>query len=235
MKNANLGDRARLTTLIALAIGAQFLFFTASASTAQAQQREADISFDGLKLVENSKVAKAYIDPEADFSVYKRVKILAPYVAFRSHWKRDQNRERPHRLKSSDIERIKRDVAALFDKVFKEELEAHDGYQVVEVIGDDVLLLRPAIIDVDISTPDTLDSERGHTYSTSTGAATLYIELFDSVSGQIIGRASDRQNIRKSAGSIAWTNRATNTADGRRLFRSWAGLLRNFLDQHYKQ
>ena len=40
-------------------------------------------SFDGLVPVEHSKLAKAFIDPDADFSVYKRVKILKPFVSFR--------------------------------------------------------------------------------------------------------------------------------------------------------
>jgi hypothetical protein len=70
------------------------------------------------------------------------------------------------------------------------------------------------------------------TFTASTGAATLYLELFDSISGQIIGRAADRQAIRNT-GTVNWTNRVTNTADARRMFGRWADLLRSFLDSHY--
>jgi hypothetical protein len=191
------------------------------------------ISFDGLVPVEDSKVGKAYIDPNADFSIYKRVKILDPLVSFRKNWQRDQNRARHRRVTSTEMERIKRDVAQLFEEVFGEALAANDGFEIVDEVGEDVLLVRPAIIDLDISAPDTLNPGRGRVYTTTAGAATLYIELFDSTTSAIIGRAVDRRSIRSNAGGIAWNNRATNTADARRLFRGWADLLRNFLDRHY--
>jgi len=194
----------------------------------------ADIRFDDLVPIPDAKMAMAAIDPDADFSVFKRVALLDPLVAFRSNWQRDQNRSRARNVRASDMEKIKADVAALFKQVFIEQLEANGGYEVVEVTGDDVLLIRPAIVDLDISAPDTGTSGRTRTYTTSAGAATLYMELFDSVSGDIIGRAADRKSIRGSAGRVTWTNSVTNTADARRMFRGWADQLRGFLDAHYR-
>jgi len=133
------------------------------------------------------------------------------------------------------MERIKADVASLFKQVFTERLEADDGFEVVKEADYDVLLLRPAIIDLDISSPDTRNSGRSRSFSASTGAATLYIELFDSVSGKIIGRAADRQAARSTRGTVQWSNRVTNTAEARRIFRDWADLLRGFLDKHYSK
>jgi hypothetical protein len=78
-----------------------------------------------------------------------------------------------------------------------------------------------------------MSAERSRTFTASAGAATLYIELFDSVSGAIIGRAADRQAVRNAAGSVSWSNRVTNTAEARCMFGRWADLLRNFLDTHY--
>ncbi|MDH3789981.1 MAG: hypothetical protein OES53_15580, partial [Xanthomonadales bacterium] len=40
--------------------------------------------FENLAPVEDAKVGMAYIDPDADFSVFKRFMILEPHVAFRS-------------------------------------------------------------------------------------------------------------------------------------------------------
>ena len=74
------------------------------------------------------------------------------------------------------MERIKADVAKLFNEVFKERLEMNDGYKVVGEAGEDVLLLRPAIIDLDITAPDVPSGGRTRTYTSTTGAATLYIE-----------------------------------------------------------
>ncbi len=227
---------ARLAAATAIVIPALFI---ASASIALAQEDDegiyddAEISFDGLVRIEASNVAAAYIDPEADFSVFQRVAILDPFVTFRSNWQRDVNRSRSRgRIRASDMERIKADVASLFKEVFTERLEADDGIEVVVFADYDVLLLRPAIIDLDITAPDMRTAGRSRTYIASAGAATLYIELFDSLSGNIIGRAIDRRASR-IPGRAAWAGRVTNTAEARRMFRGWADILRDFLEQHY--
>jgi hypothetical protein len=192
-----------------------------------------DITFDNLVPVKDPTVSMAFIDPDADFSVFKRVAILEPFVAFRSNWQRDQNRGRSRNINARDMERIKADVATLFERVFTERLEAA-GYEVVDGANEDVLLLRPAIIDLDVTAPDTRTAGRSRTFTASTGAATLYIQLFDSVSGDIIGRAADRQAARRAGGAVNWSNSVTNTADARRMMGGWADSLVGFLDAHYK-
>jgi hypothetical protein len=192
-----------------------------------------NIAFDDLVPVEDPKVAMAYINPEADFSVFKRVAIMEPFVAFRSNWQRDQNRSSTRNISTRDMERIKADVATLFERVFSERLEAA-GYAVVDVMGDDVLLLRPAIIDLDVTAPDTMAAGRTRTFTASTGAATLYIELFDSVTGDILGRAADRQSVRNAGGRISWSNSVSNMADANRMIGRWADRLVGFLQNQYK-
>ena len=204
-----------------------------STSAALADDATSEL-FDNLVPIKDAQAAMAYIDPNADFSVFKRVMILEPFVAFRSNWQRDQNRERGrNRVSTRDMERIKTDTANLLRDVFIEQLQADGGFEIVEEGGDDVLLIRPAIIDLDITAPDTMTAGRNRTFTSSSGAATIYIELFDSVSGQIIGRAADRQAVRSSGGGVSWSNRITNSSDARRMFRGWADALRVFLDQHY--
>ena len=202
------------------------------AGTANAQEETEDISFAGLNRVDTDRVAAAYIDPEADFSVFQRVAILDPLVAFRSNWQRDQNRSRSRNVSASDMERIKADVAAIFKEVFTERL-TEGGYDIVDVADYDVLVLRPAIIDLDITAADTRSAGRSRTYTASAGAATLYLELFDAVSSDIIGRAIDRRGARRGGGMASWSNRVTNTAEARRMFGRWADILVNFLDQYY--
>jgi Protein of unknown function (DUF3313) len=217
------------TLLAGLALA--FLAGLVPATTALAEE-QASARFDGLVPVKDARVAMAYIDPDADFSAFSKVMILEPFVAFRSNWQRDQNRSRSRNVRTSDMERIKADVASMFRDVFIEQLQADHGLEVVNEPGEDVLLLRPAIIDLDISAPDTRSSGRSRTYSASAGAATLYMELFDSMSGDIIGRAADRR-VARQGGMMTWNNRVTNSAEARRMFRRWADKLREFLDQHY--
>ena len=219
---------------IALLLSSLLLAVAPSALAAEEKAgAEPERSFDNLVAVEDATVNMAYIDPDADFSVFKRVAILEPYVAFRSNWQRDQNRSRSRNISARDMERIKTDVATLFERVFTERLEAA-GYEVVDMANEDVLLLRAAIIDLDITAPDTRTSGRSRTFTASTGAATLYIQLFDSLSGDIIGRAADRQAVRRASGTINWSNSVTNSADARRLIGGWADNLVGFLDAHYK-
>jgi len=197
-----------------------------------AQEDDAESTWDGLVAIEDSNAASAFIDPEADFSVFRRVSVLEPHVAFRSNWQRDQNRSRSRNVRASDVERIKEDVARLFMDVFVERLEAA-GYDVVNFADEDVLVVRPAIIDLDITAPDVRSAGRSRTYTANTGAATLFVELFDSLSSDLIGRAVDRRAAGRRGGFATQSNRVTNRADARREFRVWADKLIEFLDQHY--
>ena len=198
----------------------------------EAEGAEAERTYDNLVPVEGARVGMAYVDPEADFSVFERVALLEPYVAFRSNWQRDQNRSRSRNISSRDMDRIKEDVATLFERVFVERLEAA-GYPVVENAAEDVLILRPAIINLDVTAPDLRTAGRSRTFTTSTGSATLYIELFDGLSGAKIGRAADSRQIRNSGATISWSNSVTNRADAQRMFGRWADTLVKFLDDHY--
>lgn len=59
---------------------------------------------------------------------------------------------------------MKEDVAGIFADVFTEQLEAA-GFEVVNYADEDVLILRPAVIDLDISAPDVQRSGRSRTYT----------------------------------------------------------------------
>ena len=226
---ASASNPIRVLTTIMVTLALAF-----AASPAALAEDSTTNLFENLVPVEDAAVGMAYIDPEADFSEFKRVKMLDTFVAFRSNWQRDQRRgSRRNRVSSNDMDRIKRDVSTMFNEVFVAQLEADDGFEITDETGDDVLLIRAAIIDLDITAPDTMSAGRSRTFAASTGAATLYIELFDSVSGQIIGRAADRQAVRSAGGNVSWSNRVTNSADARRMFRGWADTLRGFLDSHY--
>jgi hypothetical protein len=222
-----------IKAVLALLLSSILVAVVPAAMAEDKAAEEPERTFDNLVAVEDPAVAMAYIDPDADFSVFKRVAILETFVAFRSNWQRDQNRSRSRNISARDMERIKEDVATLFERVFTERLE-DAGYEVVEVTGEDVLILRPAIIDLDITAPDTRSAGRSRTFTASTGAATLYIQLFDSMSGDIIGRAADRRSARSGGGHLSWSNSVTNSADAQRMLGRWADKLIEFLDAHYK-
>ena len=189
---------------------------------------------ESLVPVEAANAAMAFIDPNADFGIFKRIALLAPPVAFRANWRRDQNRATANRVSAKDMERMKSDVAALFERVFTDRLESA-GFEVVDGAAEDVLLVRAAIIDLDVTAPDPMTAGRSRTFTTSAGSATLYMELYDSLSGDIIGRAADRRTVRQAKGRLSWTNSVTNKGDAQRMMRRWADQLIAFLKSHYSE
>lgn len=222
---------SRVLQTVVLGLGICLLALGAQRAAAQQQ----DTTFDNLVRVEGAQAAAAFIDPNADFSVYTHVKILEPYVAFRANWQRDQRRTNPaNRVSASDMDRIRAAVGGLLTDVLIEALEANDGYTIVDEPGEHVLVLRPAIIDLDVTAPDNRGAGRSNSFSATAGAATLYIELFDGATGKIIGRAIDRRIASRPGGQMRWSNSVTNTTEARRMFRIWADRLREFLDSHYR-
>jgi len=190
---------------------------------------------DGLVLQSDSKVARAYLDPNADFSVYEKIMILDCHVAFRKNWQRDQRRSGSGRAaRNEQMEKIKTDVARLFREVFSEKLAQDGGYAIVDTAGEDVLLVRPAILDLDINVPDNRGTGRSTVYTSTSGAATLLIELYDSETGDILARAADRKTARSPSGHMTWTTTASNRSNARRVLGRWADLLRERLDEFHR-
>jgi len=182
------------------------------------------VTHDGLHRVAESRMQNAFLKPDVDFSQYSRLLILDCYVAFRRNWRASQSG-----VTRRDMENIKQTLADEFRSVFVAELE-RGGYPIVEEADDDVLIVRPAIIDLNIVAPDRMSAQRSRSIAASAGSMTLFVELFDSVSGEILARASDRDTSRLSGG-IQWTNRGTNLREARRMLTRWAGLLVRKLDE----
>ena len=108
------------------------------------------------------------------------------------------------------------------------------GYAFVKESGDNVMILRPALIDLQITAPDIKTAGRSQTYVASAGAATLFLELYDSVSGEILARLVDRRNM-QDYGHARWATSVSNRADANRLFTRWASLLRAGMDEQRKE
>lgn len=208
------------------------LFGTAGAALAQKQELP-EVTEDGLHRVPDSKLAVVYAEPEADLSQYTRVKLMDAYVAFKKNWARDQRSRSVDRLSVTprDVEKIKDTLAREFHEVFRQTLE-DGGYAVVDETGEDVLLVRPAIINLDVTAPDTMRAGRNTTYTSSAGEMTLYIELYDSVTGDMIAKALDRKMDNPSrSGFYTWANSVTNKAAATRILNGWAKILLDALNE----
>lgn len=210
-----------------------FLITILVASPVLAKKNLPEINEDGMKLVKNTRMTTIYADPDADLGIYKKIMLQDASVAFKKNWQRDQNRQSAYSMafmvKDSDVERIKKDVSTLFKELFTKELQ-DGGYVLVDAPGEDVLMVKPAIINLDVVAPDVRAAGRTQSYSESAGEMTLVLELYDSQTNALIVKARDRKRDYKN-GYFEWRNSVSNRADARRMMSAWAKTFRESLDE----
>jgi hypothetical protein len=202
-----------------------------SVPVVQAKDAPPQVTEDGLQLVKSTKTRLVYMKPGATFSQYDRVAILDCYVEFEKDWQKDYNASRvglEGRVSDKDVERIKTDLAAEFKKVFVDELQNKGGYQIADVVAADVLILRPALLNVEVNAPDLMTADLGSTIVRSAGQMTLYLELWDPSTKTILARVEDAQADEQAFAQRA--NRVTNKAAADRILQEWAEELRKRLD-----
>jgi Protein of unknown function (DUF3313) len=189
-----------------------------------------EVSVEGLQLVHGTKMAVVYAKPGADLSQYNRIYLVEPQVAFRKDWLKTQNSIPNQTVTTEDMQRIKTELAALFVEVFRQELQNNGGYVLVDGAADDVLIVRPAIIDLDVFSPDIPGTAGTRSAIASVGTMTLYMELMDSVTGDLLVKAYDNKYDRTRT-HIQMQNRKRNEAAARDMLGAWAELLRLALDE----
>lgn len=199
-------------------------------TSAWAKKDLPEVSSDGLHLVKHAKVKVAYAKPGTSLENYSRVKILDCFVQFRKNWERDYNLNEvglQGRVRDKDADEIKTRLAAEFMKVFTKVL-TKAGHEVVDVTGPDVLLLRPAIINLDVTAPDIPTAGFRQTYVASAGQMTLYMEMYDSATSTLLARVIDPE-AGGNGGIAMAANRMTNMAEAERILNRWAKLLSDHL------
>lgn len=206
------------------------LFAVTGAAPVAAADDAPELSFEGLELVEKTRQREFYADPEADWSAYTQIMLDPATVAFRKNWQRDQNRNQPFKVDARDMERIKSDLSELFGEVFAAELSGDGGYQLTTEAGDNVMRITPHIVDLDVYAPDTATPARTMQYSESAGRMTLKLEIFDSVTGDLVASFRDRQEDPR-LGWMEWRTRVSNRQDAQRMLQRWATRLRESLDE----
>ena len=180
-------------------------------------------TWDGLVEVKPKRIDAGYLLPGADFRPYKKVMMDPVEVAFKKDWMKDYNRDTAtlsQRLTEEDLAKIAQEARKNFEEVFTETYR-NSGLEVVTAPGPDVLRLRPGVMDLYISAPDNMTSGRSRTYTTESGEALLFLEVRDSTTGALLARGLDRRNTRYT-GRVQVSNRVTNLADFRTLFKQWA-------------
>lgn len=206
------------------------LILSVTAIAGMAKNNPPETSIEGLTLVEKDRRGEIYADSDIDWGIYSQIQLERATVAFRKRWKRDQNRYDPFKVKDRDVDAIKSGLSDLFDEVFTEELSSSGGYTMTDTSNENVMTIKPQIVDLDIYAPDTMRAGRSMSYTEQAGRMTLVLEIYDSVSGALIAKASHRQDAPRY-GYAQWTTSVSNKAEARRMLQKWATALRTRLDE----
>ena len=195
----------------------------------QAAQDVPETTPEGMKLIKQTKSRIVYAMPGASLEPYTKVLLVDCAVAFRKDWKRDHNRSASFELRvdDRDMERIKNDLSAEFKEVFTKVL-TDAGHEVVDHTGPDVLVVRPAIVNLDVTAPDVNAPGITHTIVRSAGEMTLYMELYDSMTSAIIAEVMDAKAADRGGLAMEAT-KMHNKMEADRILREWAKELEGHL------
>lgn len=192
---------------------------------------DAQVSYDGLHLVNNSNLEQVWVDPDINFARYNKIMPGGSAFQFRAVKKTPTSTSQRRNLDGefwiNDADRKK--LVDEVNSVFDEELEKMTRFEFTDTKGEDVLIIRGGLHDIVSNVPPDLTG-RGEIYLSSVGEATLIIEGVDSMSGEVIFRAIERRAAQRPGGDGMVSNTVTTWAEVRRLARRWATTLREGLD-----
>jgi hypothetical protein len=173
-------------------------------------------SFDGLKLVEAGDFDAVYVKPNVNFKIFDKIMLIPGEVSFKQNWALEHRSE----VSQVEISSIRHHLSDLISESFKISLSKQSKFQVVNDAGLGVLLLKPSIIKLDVHSPGVESADKIRKFIKSAGEASLYLEVYDSVSGAILARIIDRQ-IDNESEFFMWPSRETNTADAKKMINQW--------------
>lgn len=193
---------------------------------------DAEVTYDGLYKIENSAADEAWAMPNVDLSGYSKIMLQGVGIEYRPGGESgklfsSRSSGGPYEVTEEQKARFQSAVK----EVFTEEIARSKKFVLVDEPGPDVLLVRGGLFDVVSYVPPEAVG-RVDVYLSDVGAATLVLEIRDSVTDAILIRAVDRRaaDTRDGGGMMMPSNRVSNTAEVKRLIRRWASKLRDRLD-----
>jgi hypothetical protein len=216
------------------------LFLVVACATTSPPQlqtgNEAEVTFDGLKRVDNTIMDSVWARPDIDLRGINKVMFVPIGVSYRDVEPSDPTTALRRSTRSRETElrefRLDEETKALFEAeigaVFAEEVSASKVYTVVEEPGPDVISVGVALLDVVSRVPPQAQTQP-RVFIEMVGEATLVLEIRGSMSNAVYVRAVDRRAAAQQSQMIE-SNRVTNAAEIRRLGRHWGQITREGLE-----
>jgi hypothetical protein len=191
---------------------------TAGCSASRGPEEMTD---DGLVRVASRRVAGVYRLPGASFVQYRRILLEPPTVSFTPEWQKNHAE-----VSAAEILRIRTEAAKLFRDEFSRELFDRGPYEFTDELAPDVLVVNPAIEDLDIPAPETSVSPGERAYTTGPVKMKVTGDLRDAATGRLVGRLTIFEgNERYPFDELRLANRATNAHEQRIAYAKWSRIL----------
>ncbi len=187
---------------------------------------DAEVTYDGLHRVDNSKSQVVYIKPDIDLSRYDKLLLEGLGIQYRPV--DPQNRYDRNAEEFPLTESQKENIRIAVTEAILEELGKSRYFTIVDKPGRDVLRIRLGLSDVVSRVPPRNHSSESF-YLTNLGGALLVMEYSDSRTNEVLARVADRQEIEPAV--MTESNAVTNRSEVKRLIRTWGVRIRDGLDE----
>jgi hypothetical protein len=193
------------------------------------QDPNAEMSFDGLVRVDNSRMDNAWMKRDLNIKNYNKILPVNAGIEFRAVKPASKMATRDSSTNEFPLNLDQKTrVADIIIEVFQSELAKFEHFTITDQPAPDALMIVGKLIDVVSHVPPE-STDNTKIYLSNLGEATLVMEIRDSQSGEILARAVDRRAA--YTGMIAENNVVTNISELRTFSRHWARLIRKRLDE----
>jgi hypothetical protein len=177
---------------------------------------------DGLVRVPARSIAGVYRAPGASFVQYRRIMLEPPSISFVRDWQKNH----PDLYPAENL-RIVREAAALFREEFMRELINRGPYELTDELAVDVLIVNPAIEDLDVPS---LAEDGSRTYTPGPAMLKVTGELRDAATGALVGRLTTFESDENYGfGKVRAADRAKNAHEQRIAYGRWSRILNEAL------
>jgi hypothetical protein len=204
----------RLASILAFAV--------ALAAGCAADPPPDETTADGLVRVPSRSVGGVYRAPDAAFTQYQRLILEPPSISFVEDWL-----EKHSEVSTAEMSRLRKESMQLFRDEFKREFVKRGPFNFAQEPAPDVLLVVPAIEDLDIKTPEAGMEPGNRTYLTGR-PVTMKVtgDLRDAMTGKVVGRVITYHLPEQNPNNeLRLANRTANAQEQRRVYAEWSLLV----------
>jgi len=181
-------------------------------------------TYDGLYPVENAGFQMVWAKPGAGLARYTKILVEKPSF----HYRAVKGSGRPMEGEFEVPERRRDTFERIVQESFEKSLAKSKYYQMTTQPGPDTLLLVSALHDIVSKVPPE-QANRGNTFVSEIGEATLVLELRDSESNEVLARAAERRAVAPTQ-QLSMSSGVNSASEVRKAAAQWGAKLRDQLD-----